>query len=104
MNMTEIFKALSNPTRLQILLWLKNPDINFPPQGNHPGVPDDLHGGVCVGSIRDKAGISQATASQYLDMMQRCGLLVSERHNKWTYYRRNEATISEFSSFVDKEL
>jgi DNA-binding transcriptional ArsR family regulator len=58
MDMTETFKALSNPTRLRILMWLKDPEANFPEQGGHPGVPDDLKGGVCVGSIRDKAGIS----------------------------------------------
>lgn len=104
MDMIETFKALSNPTRLQILMWLKNPEANFPEQGGHPGVPDDLKGGVCVGSIRDKAGISQSTASQYLDVLQRCGLLLSERHGKWTYFRRNEEAIAELARFVGGEL
>ena len=89
MDMTETFKALSNPTRLQILMWLKDPEANFPEQGGHPGVPDDLKGGVCVGSIRDKAGISQ---------------LLSERHGKWTYFRRNEEAIAELAEFVGGEL
>ena len=104
MDMTETFKALSNPTRLQILMWLKDPEANFPEQGGHPGVPDDLKGGVCVGSIRDKTDISQSTASQYLDMLQRCGLLLSERHGKWTYFRRNEEAITELARFVGGEL
>ncbi len=83
---------------------LKDPEANFPEQGGHPGVPDDLKGGVCVGSIRDKAGISQSTASQYLDVLQRCGLLLSERHGKWTYFRRNEEAIAELARFVGGEL
>ena len=57
-----------------------------------------------VGSIRDKAGISQSTASQYLDVLQRCGLLLSERHGKWTYFRHNEEAIAELARFVGGEL
>ena len=34
MDQVEIFKALSNKTRLQILGWLKEPELNFPEQPN----------------------------------------------------------------------
>lgn len=34
-DMIDVFKALSNETRLQILMWLRNPEKNFPPQGEH---------------------------------------------------------------------
>ena len=32
MDKIEIFKALSNETRLSIMEWLKEPEKNFPPQ------------------------------------------------------------------------
>eukprot|EP01133_Synstelium_polycarpum_P010086 gene10086-11762_t len=32
MNNFEIFKALSNKSRLQILQWLKEPELHFPEQ------------------------------------------------------------------------
>ena len=35
MDKIEIFKALSNETRLSIIEWLKEPEKNFPPQGGH---------------------------------------------------------------------
>ena len=54
MDKIEIFKALSNETRLSIIEWLKEPEKNFPPQGGHFDDAVDLKGGVCVGSIRDK--------------------------------------------------
>jgi ArsR family transcriptional regulator len=104
MNEIEIFKALSNETRLHILEWLRDPASNFPPQGRHLREPVDLKGGVCVGSIRDKAGVSQSTVSHYLDMMQKAGLLLAERHGKWTYYRRNEEVIQSLSVFVGTKL
>ena len=104
MDIVEICKALSNETRISILRWLKNPQENFPPQGDCLAEPVDLRGGVCVSSIHQKAGGSQSTVSNYLDMLQRAGLLLSERHGKWTYYRRNEETIKALSEFIGKEL
>ena len=100
----EIFKALSNETRLRILRWLKTPEACFPPQGEH--LPDtiELKGGVCVGSIQEKAGLSQSTVSHYLDMMQRAQLLEAERHGKWTYYRRNEKTIQALTAHIAAEI
>ena len=103
MNKIEIFKALSNETRLSILEWLKEPEKNFPPQGTHFDKPIDLKGGVCVGSIRDKTGISHSTVSHYLDILQKAGLLIAQRHGKWTYYRRNEKTLSELSEYFRKK-
>ena len=40
----------------------------------------------------------------YLDTLQRCGLLTSERCERWTYYRRNEETIQEFADFIANKL
>ena len=71
MNQVELFKALSNPIRLQILTWLKDPFAHFPPQGLHIPEGDSFENAVCVGSIQEKLGISQSTVSHYLDLMQR---------------------------------
>ena len=103
-DMIEISKALSNETRLNILGWLKDPEGNFPPQGGCLSEPVDLRGGVCVTSIQQKAGVSQSTVSNYLDLLQRAGLLLSERHGKWTYYRRNEETIRALADYIENEL
>lgn len=104
MNTIEICKALSNEIRINILQWLKDPEANFPPQGLHIPGDDSFKGGVCVGSIQEKAGISQSTISHYLDILQRAGLLESARYGKWTYYRRNEKTVQEFAAFLKEKL
>ena len=100
----EIFSVLSNKTRLNILLWLKDPQKNFPPQGIHLDKSVDLKGGVCAGSIYEKSGIAQSTISHYLDMLINCGLLLSERHGKWVYFRRNEVLIKNLKEFLDNNL
>lgn len=99
-----IFKALGNETRLSILRWLRDPQANFPPQGEHLPEGTDLRGGVCSSSIAEKAGMAPSTVSHYLDMMQRAGLLESERIGKWTYYRRNEAVLARLLAYVGEEL
>lgn len=99
----EIVKALSNETRLNILKWLRDPAENFPPQ-DETCDEADISDGVCVSRIREKAGISQSTVSNYLDLMQRAGLLTSVRHGKWTYYRRCEETIRQLSEYIASEL
>ncbi|MGN0194761.1 MAG: ArsR/SmtB family transcription factor [Pseudoramibacter sp.] len=103
-NIIDIFKALSNETRLNILKWLKEPGRYFPPQGLHIPEGESFDNSVCVGSICERAEISQSTISTYLDMMLRCGLLESKRCGKWTYYRRNEKTIQELARYIGTEL
>ncbi|ANS73914.1 ArsR family transcriptional regulator [Paenibacillus yonginensis] len=103
MDYTLIFKALSNETRLQMLQWLKNPEQHFPAQSAH--LHDlDFTGGICVGSLQDKAGLSQSTTSQYLSLLQRAGLLEAKRCGQWTYYRRNETAIQQLSDWIGREL
>lgn len=94
MDQVEIFKALSNKTRLQILNWLKEPELNFPEQ-----VAGFAHG-VCVGQIQMKAGLTQSTVSEYLAVLQRAGLVSSVRVGQWTYYQRKEETFKILSQIL----
>ncbi|PPA69605.1 ArsR/SmtB family transcription factor [Jeotgalibacillus proteolyticus] len=100
----DIFKALSNETRLSILQWLKEPEKHFPKQGAHLPKEVSVKGGVCVGDIQEKANVSQSTVSQYLNTMQKAGLLESVRYGQWTYYRRNEEVISKLASYFKTEI
>lgn len=98
-----IYKALSNETRSQIMLWLKNPEEFFDEKSYlQQGL--NFRIGVCVGDIQAKSGLAQSVISSYLLSMQNAGLLESERIGKWTYYRRNEETIREFSEYIQKKL
>lgn len=100
MNIIEIFKALANDKRVEILQWLKEPEKHFDTTNENVAIK----GGVCVGDIQEKSGLSQSTISQYLAMMQKAELLESVRHGKWTYYRRNEATLEQLAGFIHQKL
>lgn len=99
MDQVEVFKALSNKTRLQILAWLKEPSLYFPEQER-----DINEIGVCVGEIQKKVNLTQSTVSEYLSLLQRTGLIESTRIGQWTYYRRNEKAFEEFKESINNTL
>lgn len=86
-------KALASPTRLQVLSWLKEPVAHFPRQADGDLVTD----GVCSDFIKDKLGLAASTTSRHLNVLTEAGLLVATRKRGWTFYRRNEAAINEFT-------
>jgi DNA-binding transcriptional ArsR family regulator len=99
MEMILIFKALSNETRLRILQWLKEPELNFPENKQCP-----REYGVCVGLIQEKAGLSQSTTSHYLSILERAKLVTVMRHGQWSYYKRNEDSIEKLIGFLQRRL
>jgi len=91
----EVFKALANPVRLQLLQWLRDPERHFPVAD---GIADPHEVGVCVSHIQAKTGLAQSTVSAYMASLQRAGLVRATRVGKWTHYRRDEQRIA---SLVD---
>ena len=100
MDIVEINKALSNHTRVQILEWLKDPAWNFPP---HKEL-GHFDFGVCQDYIREKAGLSQSTISQYMAQLQKAGLVKSTRAGKWTYFMRDEQNINLYIDYLAQNL
>jgi ArsR family transcriptional regulator len=99
MNTNKVIAALNNPVRRQIMIWLKDRS-NFPASlPEHTNVE-----GVCIGYIKDKTGLSQSTISLYMDKLKQAGLVDSERHGQWTFYRRNEKGIEKFYKTFASEL
>jgi ArsR family transcriptional regulator len=80
-------RALSNPVRLQLLQWLREPERHFAPE-------NVVEVGVCVSHIQAKAGLAQSTVSAYLAELERAGLVRSTRIGKWTHYKRDDQRIA----------
>lgn len=98
-DLLEVCKALANPTRLQIMGWLRDPEQHFAAQADPL---DEV--GVCVKQIQEKAGVSQSTASQFMAVLQRAGLVESTRVGPWTYYRRNAGRIAALPGLLGASL
>ena len=59
----DVFKALANPVRLQVLQWLRDPERHFPVEA---AIADPIEVGVCVSHIQAKTGLAQSTVSAYM--------------------------------------
>ncbi|TCM68764.1 ArsR family transcriptional regulator [Acinetobacter calcoaceticus] len=99
MDIDLIFKALANPIRRQILLWLKNPEqfLSTEEYG-------DFNRGVCAGHIECLGKVSQSTMSNHLSVLQQAGLIKVEKFGQWSYFSRNEALIQQYIDHLKNSL
>lgn len=94
-----IFKALANPTRRQILQWLKHPEAFFPIEE----CQGFIHG-VCAGQIEQLGKVSQSTMSNHLSILQQAGLIRVEKHGQWSYFSRHEDAIQQYITDLKDSL
>lgn len=101
-----LFKVLSNETPLQILKWLQDPARHFAAllAEQKSKRVDPVRVGICVSLIHQKSGLSQSTVSLFLSMLLDVELITATRIGQWTYYKRNEEKIAEFSRYIANEL
>lgn len=100
-DLVEVFKALGNPARLQIMAWLKDPEAHFEayrPIADHESV------GVCVTHIQEKSGLAQSTVSSYMSTLERAGLVRPTRIGKWTHYRRDEERLARLAREIGSAI
>ena len=94
-DLVDVLKALANPTRLQIMQWLKEPVESF---AEYEPMADRRTVGVCVTHLQAKSGLAQSTISSYLSTLERAGLVTSTRVGKWTHYRRDDVRIARLAA------
>lgn len=99
MDIDLIFKALANPTRRQILQWLKTPT-----QFLSSDECADFSRGVCAGQIERLGKVSQSTMSNHLSVLQQAGLIQAEKYGQWSYFSRNEALIQQYINHLKDQL
>lgn len=72
--LTQIFKALSDPTRIRIISLLQS------------------GGELCVCDLMEALGLPQSTVSRHLAYLRNADLVDDERRGVWMYYRLPEET------------
>ena len=100
-DLVETLKALSNPTRLQIMEWLRTPEQSF---SEYEPIADRAEVGVCVTHLAAKAGLAQSTISTYMATLERAHLVRSTRVGKWTHYRRDDAQVGDLLEQLEAHL
>lgn len=81
MDIRQLGRCLSDPTRLRILdLIALEPSDCCPPGPT---------GGICVCEIVDRIGTGQSRVSYHLAELRAAGLVSETTHGRWKYYRLN---------------
>lgn len=93
-----MLKALASDKRLLILHYLKDPTRHFPKQVDGDLVED----GVCADFIREKLGVSAATATQHLKVLTAAGLIRGKRIKQWTFFKRCDDAIASVRQLSDE--
>ncbi|WP_432534478.1 ArsR/SmtB family transcription factor [Kineococcus arenarius] len=99
--LVDALKALGNPTRLQIMEWLRTPEKSF---SEYEPIADRAKVGVCVTHLAAKTGLAQSTISSYMASLERVGLVRSTRVGKWTHYRRDDAQVDELLARIKNRI
>ena len=71
--LTSVFKAIADPTRLQILALINAQE----------------NGQACVCDLAEAISVSQPTISHHLKIMTQAGLLDREKKGTWAWYSIN---------------
>lgn len=80
--MTDIFKALSDETRLRILSLIWDNDM-------------------CVCEIEACLGLTQSNASRHLTALKNAGILSSYKQAQWAHYKLNEDFCQKNKELID---
>lgn len=79
--MNNLFKALNDPTRREILNLLKSKDMT-------------------AGEIADQFNISKPSISHHLDLLKQAGLVVSEKEGQFIFYSINTTVMDEMLKWL----
>ena len=81
----EIFKALSDPTRLRLIRLLTDCQ-----EGICKGGP------LCVNALAHQLGVTQSAVSQHLRVLRQAGLVRGERNGAFMHYTIDPAGLVQY--------
>lgn len=79
--MNQLFKALNDPTRREILELLKDKDLS-------------------AGDIAAKFNMTRPSISHHLDLLKQAGLVVSVKEGQFQYYSINTTVMDEMLKWL----
>ena len=94
-HISEIFKALSNPHRLRILMRLATCGEQSENSCSNGMIC------ACAGVLVNELGLAQSTVSHHLKELSRCGLITMVKNGQSVRCHINTATIQMLIEFLE---
>jgi len=89
----DMFKALSDPTRLKLIKLLNDCE---------PGVCNG--GPLCVNALAHRLGITQSAVSQHLRILRQAGLVLGERKGSFMHYSLDPQGLKKYKTALRETL
>ena len=80
--LAQLLKAVSDPTRLQLLSIIGSSPSNE----------------ACVCDLTDPIGLSQPTISHHLKVLTEAGILTREQRGTWAWFRLNKDRLQQIAN------
>ena len=91
--LVEIFKALSDPTRLKLVMALNDCE---------PGVCEG--GSLCVNALAHRLQVTQSAVSQHLRILRQAGLVRGARNGSFIHYSLDPDGLAKYKSAIRETL
>lgn len=91
--LVDIFKALSDPTRLRLVKLLND---------CQPGVCKG--GPLCVNALAHQLGVTQSAVSQHLRILRQAGLVRGARHGAFMHYALDPDGLKTYKAALRETL
>ncbi len=89
----EIFKALSDPTRLRLVKLLNECE---------PGICKG--GPLCVNALANRLGVTQSAVSQHLRILRQAGLVRGARRGSFMHYALDPEGLDKYKTALRETL
>jgi ArsR family transcriptional regulator len=90
--LAEIFKALSDPTRLRLVKLMSEQS-----PGEHPGGCNGS-GFLCVNALAHRLGVTQSAVSQHLRVLRHAGLVRGVRRGPFMHYSLDKDGLEKYKA------
>ncbi len=97
--LADIFKALSDPTRLRLIQLLGKQ--SFP---ECPGETCNGRGFLCVNALAKKLAVTQSAVSQHLRVLRQVGLVRGVRHGRFVHYSFDQDGLEQYRTLLLEAL
>ncbi len=102
--LAELFKALSDPTRLKLVKLLNGSSPEITLNDCTPETCAGKGGPLCVNALTNKLGVTQSAVSQHLRVLRQAGIVRGERRGAFVHYTINREKFDGYKAMLRDEL
>ncbi len=102
--LADIFKSLSDPTRLKLVRMLSTSSSEITLNNCTPDTCTGKGGPLCVNALANNLGVTQSAVSQHLRVLRQVGIVRGERKGSFVHYTIDRNRLDSFKAELRNTL